>query len=289
MKNTNFQVRLLLLFIALLPISCVNLKTVSSFSATSLKSLENFEDINFSFGQFCTDRCQFEAIRKFEINKELKCNCTVYESADSVTLLIYNSLRGYFDGLTKIAAGDLTEYNFDALKKALNEGTFGAVTISKEEVNAYTAISKILLKVTTDIYRKNRIAKYIEEANPPVQVLLNKLGTIVHGNMEELMEFKKLANFTYSTQFLDTMLYKDHLNHYEKAGILRAYYQHNSEIELQKKQIETFSKSLATIAQGHQKLFDNRNRLTATEVRELLIGYTSNLREIETEINKLKK
>ena len=288
MKNKNIQVTMLSIFIALLPISCVNLKTVSSFSTTSLKSLENFEDINFSFSQFCADKCQFEAIRKLEINKELKCYCTVYESADSVTLLIYNSLRGYFDGLTKISASDLTIYNFDALKTALNAGTFGTVKISKEDVNAYTAISKILLKATTDIYRKNRIAKYVEEANQPVQVLLNKLKTIVHRNMEEELEFKKLANFTYCTQLLDTTLHIDHLNHNEKAGILRTYYQQNSEIDLKKKQIESFSKSLATIAEGHQKLYDNRNKITAKEVRELLIGYISNMKDIETQINKLK-
>jgi hypothetical protein len=289
MKNKNISVELFFFFFVLFPVSCVNLKTVSSFSSASLNNLENFEDINFSFGQFCKDRCQFEAIRKVEIDKELKCNCTVYESADSITLLIYNSLRGYFDGLAKIAAGDLTDYNFDALKIAFNEGTFGTVKISKEEVNAYAAISKILLKVTTDIYRKNKIAKYIEEANMPVQVLLNKLKSIVHLNMEEELEFKKLANFTYCVQLLDTTLYKDHLNHVEKSRIALAYYQQNSMIDLQKKQIETFSKSIATIAEGHQKLYDNRNKITAKEVREMLIGYISNLEDIETEINKLKK
>jgi hypothetical protein len=213
----------------------------------------------------------------------------VYESADSVTLLIYNSIRGYFDGLTKIASNNLTEYSFDALKKSMTEGTFGTIKIEKEEVNAYAAISKILLKVSTDIYRKNKIVRYIEEANSPLQLLLKKFQAIMQLNIAKELDFTKIAAYTYYQQLLDTTLYKDKLNQYEKAKAIAEYYRQIADINQQKKQVEAFSKSIANVAKGHQVLFDNRNRLTAKEVRELLIEYTSDLQEINTEFNQLKK
>ena len=81
----RFRFYLFLLSISCCLFSCVNLKTVSEFSSTSLLSVKNFEEIDYTFWDHCIDRCEDEAIKKFEFQRALACSCEVYVAADSVT------------------------------------------------------------------------------------------------------------------------------------------------------------------------------------------------------------
>ena len=110
--------------------SCVNLKHVNDFSSTSLNSLKKFEEINYSFKQNCFDNCQNIKIQNLNLNSD-ECDCASNVKADSITLIIYSSLRGYLDGLTKLSKNDVTNYKMDAFTTALTEGNFGAITVQK--------------------------------------------------------------------------------------------------------------------------------------------------------------
>ena len=90
----KFGLALILLTVVLS--SCVNLKHVNDFSSSSLKSIKKFEEIKFSFKQNCLDNCQDNKINDLNL-KAQDCDCKLNEKADSVTLLIYNSVRGYLD------------------------------------------------------------------------------------------------------------------------------------------------------------------------------------------------
>lgn len=284
MTKEKLKTGILLLFLTAGLSSCVNLKSVNDFSSSSSKGIKKFEDINYSFKQHCIDRCQFEAIRKFEIKRETECDCDDYKKADSVTLVIYNSIKGYFDGLTNLSNNDLTDYNFDALKKSLNEGKFGDIEIEKTQVDAYSAISNILLKATTDIYRKNKIKEYVEEANAPIQILLTKFQFILQKNLQDELNFKKEKLYAYYQE----MKLNNTLTEYEKGKATIDYYQQLSEINAKQQQINAFTKSLKSISEGHQKLYDNRNKMSAKELKEMMTGYSSNIQDIISEFNKLK-
>lgn len=285
MTKNNLQTGITLFLLVLGLSGCVTLKSVNGFSSTASKGIKKFEDINYSFSQHCMDRCQFETMRNFDIKREMECNCDDYKNADKVTLLIYNSIKGYFDGLTKLSDNDVTDYDFEALKKSLTKGTFGDVTIGADQVNAYSAISKILLRATTDGYRKNKIKKYIEEANAPLKVLLNKLQFILQKNLEGELNFKKEKLYAYYQEM--KMSYT--LSDYEKGRANTDYYLQLSNIIAKQKQIDAFAKSLTSIAGGHQKLYDNRNKISAKELEGLLKGYSSDIKDIIAEFNKLKK
>jgi two-component sensor histidine kinase len=67
------------------------------------------------------------------------------------------------------------------------------------------------------------------------------------------------------------------------------YYQQLLEVTTKQNQIDAFAKSLKSMAEGHQKLYENRNKMQAKEVKELLTGYASDIQDIISEFNKLKK
>jgi len=264
--------------------SCVNLKHVNDFSSSSLKSIKKFEEINYSFKQNCLENCQDEKIKNLSLNAK-DCDCKLNEKADSVTLLIYNSVRGYLDGLTSISDNDLTSYKMDALTKALTEGDFGSIKIEKEQVEAYSKISKILLKAFTDEYRKKKIKEYVTEANEPLKVLITYLDFNLSSNLVGKLNVQKQRIESY---YFD--LTKDStLSIIEKRKAVEEYYVQLGKIESKQKELITYSKALKKIAEGHQKLVDNIEKLSKDEIKELLTQYSSDIQDIISEFNKLKK
>lgn len=285
MKNSGLK-RIVVFFIVSIVInSCANLHSINNFSSTSSSGLTKFEDIHYSFIQHCENRCESESIRKFEIKRALDCNCDIYKKADSVTVLIYQSIKGYFDGLAALSEKDLTNYNSDTLETNLTTGTFGDIEIDQRQVEAYTGISNILLNAVTGLYRKNKIKKYVEEANQPIQILLSKFQFILQKNLEGELDFKKEKLY----DFYRGLMMDNSLNNYEKEKTVSDYYHQLTDINNQEKQIDLYANCLTGIAKGHQEIYDNRNKMKVKELRDSLLIYQSNIANFISQFNKLKK
>lgn len=264
--------------------SCVNLKYVNDFSSSSLKSVKKFEEINYSFKQNCLDNCLDKKINDLSLSTK-DCDCKTNEKADSVTLIIYNAIKDYLDGLTNLSNNDFTNYKFDALNKALTEGDFGSIKIEKTQVDAYSNISKILLRAFTDEYRKAKIKKYITNANAPIKILLTFLDFNLSANLEGKLNVQKQRIESY---YFD--LTKDPtLSILEKRKAVEEYYQQLGKIEAKQNEIFTYSKALKKIVEGHQKLVDNIDKLSKAEIKEQLTQYASDIQDIISEFNKIKK
>lgn len=264
--------------------SCANLRAVNGFSSDSLEGIQKFEQIHYSFTQHCHDRCVFEATRNFEIKRSLECNCDIYEKADSVTMLIYSSIKGYLDGLANLSDNNLANYNLDTLKSTLTEGDFGDIKIGKEQVDAYGGIAQILLNAVSGAYRKKKIKFYIEQANKPIQTLLDKFQFILRNNLNEELNFKKEKLFA----FYRELLLNNDLTEYEKGKATAEYYEQVANIDRTQQEIDVFSGSLTDISEGHQKIYDNRNKLSARELKNLLVAYQSDISNMVSHFNKLK-
>lgn len=263
--------------------SCVNLKKVNDYASTSSKSIKKYEELGYNFVKACNDKCVIEQLDKKQF-VENSCDCKASNQADSVTLVLYNAIKGYFDGLAKLSNNEVTSYKFDALTKALKDGNFGDVKIDKEDVDAYAKISSILTKAITDGYRKRKVSEYIGEANDAIKVLLDALKFNLISNLSKTLETRRDRFEGYYFDLFDDTT----TSAYEKVKIIQDFNSANSDIDSKKKQITTFGKGLNTISQGHQKLFENRNKLNARELKKLLSQYASDIQDIVDEITKLK-
>lgn len=286
MKYSISQRRLALVLTAfpLFLLSCVNLKTVSDFSTASITGIKNFEQIDYSFLQHCLDRCEDEAIRKYEIQRAQECSCALYQEADSVTQVIYNAIEGYFEGLGELSQNELTSYRSDAVVNALTAEEFGPLKIEEETVAAFAGISNTLLRATTDFYRRKKLAKYIEEANEPMQILLAKFEQIISTNLKGELKFKRERLYAY---YMDMKMNRTLTSDYEKGKATTDYYQTLEAIQRKEVVFDLFGQSLAEIAKGHQVLYDNRNKLSVKDLQVLLKSYSSNVKDLISEFNKL--
>ena len=264
--------------------SCVNLKHVNAYSAESFEGIQYFETLNYSFQQSCLDKCFEKKINDLEFLDQ-NCDCKQEKIADSITLKIYGSVFGYFDGLTNLSDNDLTSYKTDALTNALSEGDFGSITIKKEQVESYTKVSQLLIYAFTDSYRKKKIKDYVKDANTPVKALISFLDFNISSNLYGKLEVKK--NRLKSDYF--DLVKESSLSSFEKRNAIKEYYNAIATIEQQQAKFVAYSKTLTAISLGHQKLYEDIEHLSTKTIKQELFESASEIKSIISELKKYKK
>ena len=281
MTRFFLKIVFLLLFVTVLS-SCVNLQHVNNFSSASLESIKKFEVINYSFNQSCLDNCMTKKMN--DLNLEAReCDCLSDKTADSVTLLIYHAIKGYLGGLACLSRNDLTNYKTDALTKALTTIDLGSIKIEKKQVDAYSNISKILLRAFTDKYRRHKIGEYVKEGNEPLSVLIRYLDFNLSANLTgKLNVQKQRLRETYFDLTKDQTL-----SMFDKRNVVTAYYERLDQIEAKQNELATYSKALKKIVLGHQKLTDNLSSINKDNIKEQLTRDASDIQDIIPEFNKI--
>lgn len=286
MKLAVVRKVLLVIALAVWLSSCVDLKAVHKYASSSLKGVSKYQEIGYTFTSHCLDRCSYELVRKASIQREPKCSdCKLYRKADAATNTIYKHIRNYFDALDNLSNNELTSYKMDDLSNALQEGEFGGIEITKADANAATKIGEILLRASTDIYRKNKIEEFVGQANADLQILLLKFQDIIGANLAGEIDFKKEMIYAYYNEIV-----RDSLNsQYVKSQAAYQYYEEWEALNKKQAQIKSYARSLGRIAKGHQKIYDNRDKMNQREFKTLISGYAGDIRDIISEFNKLKE
>lgn len=263
--------------------SCVSLKEVHEFSDSSLSGVKNYENLTLDFETVCSEHCRIDKLQELDLDFE-DCDCSESSDADSVTLILYNTVKNYFDGLSKLSDNELTSYKTDELTTALTENDFGDIKIDKSQVESYSKISKILLKAFTDEYRKKKIAIYVQDAQDPLMILLDALNTNLSKNLVgKVKTFKgKLKSYYFDIKNDNS------ISDIDKRNSLKEYSQQLQTIELWEKEIKSYSKAINKIKEGHTDLAKNIKNIKEDEVRALLSQYATDIESIKSEINKLK-
>ncbi len=281
--------------------SCINLKKVNNYSSCSLQSIKNFEYLDYSFTKACYESGKLQRIHDADFRFDTsKFDCSANQLADSITIFIYNTVRGYFEGLTKLSNNELTEYHAENLETALIKAK-----ISDNTSHAYSKISTVLLHALTDEYRKKKIRQYIREANEAIKVLLEQLDFQLSQNLVGTLKTQEVKiNNIYYGFFLETTqrdtifhasndpttdtLYLKSKKSFERFLIVKEYDAALAELKNKENQILCFTKGLRKIADGHQELYNNRNGLTGKRLKELISVYASDIKDKINEFTILK-
>ncbi len=284
MNRLSLKNILSLFFLVTALTGCVNLKYVSNFSSSSLKSVRNFEEIGYSFTMNCIENCQEQKVSDLNFSSR-ECDCQTNESADSVTLIIYNAVKGYLDGLSNLSNNTLTNYKVNAVTKSLNQQDYKSLNVEKTHVEAWLNISNILLKAFTNKYRRNKIKEYVNAGNEPLKVLTGFLDFNLSENLSGKLNVQKQRLKDYYFDLTNDST----LSTFEKRNAAEDYYNRINKIEAKQKELTTYSKILKKVAGGHQKLTDNLERLNTDEIIEQLTQYSSDIQDLITEYNKIAK
>lgn len=263
--------------------ACIQLKELNQYAAGSVKSISKFDELGYSFDKACHEKCVTGQLEKQEIIAS-PCHCMEEKSADSVNQVIYHVIKNYFEGLADLSANTLTSYKFSGLTNALKQGNFGSIEINNRQVDAYGKIASIISRAVADGYRRKKLATYIGEANEPIKILLDAFSETLESNLSMRLQTEEQRLRSYYADLAadaGTSLY-------EKKKIIEEYNNATELLSQRKKLISGFTRGLKSISSGHESLYQHRNTLKSSQLREMLMGYYSNIRDIADEFNNIK-
>lgn len=303
--------------------SCTNLKQVNSYASAASAGISKYDDIDYGFAEHETDDSLLTFISTYKIVREPGEASSEAKKADSVTNLIYNALKAYFDGLAKLSDANLTNYNTDKLNNALTTGRFGRVTVDSTQANAYSKLTGAILGLVSDAYRSNKLKKYIVEGKQPLDVLLKSFIFILSRDLKGELRARKSMLYTYYSGLgkidpndeknlyklvndpantyskkIDTgyrkelLLFNKKLNAIYKFELQKAatdYYQQIAEIDLKEQQIDVYVKSLNEIQAGYQKLYDNVDKISEANVKDEVSSEAGKIKSLISSFNNLKQ
>lgn len=262
--------------------SCTNLRHVSDFSGSAKKGLASFESLGYGFEKSCLDKCFEQSIQKLELNPT--CPCQQEAKADSATMVIYQALAAYLDGLNRLSANETARYNTKALTDQVASGSFGGITFSPEQATAYINIGNIIGNAVSNGYRKNNIRQYVQEADPSFQELIRFLEFTLSRNLKGI-----LRNQTNMSQVTYFQLYRDpSLSAFEKRQVAREYFSRKQTLEQYGKEIDLYTQMLTKISAGHRELAENIDQWSLADVKSQLSALAGDLEQLYGYYNKLK-
>lgn len=262
---------------------CTSSSRVSDYSKSALKTIKKYEELNYTFDKACRDKCFLEQVRNTTLSNE-GCLCAREQTADSVASVLYKAIKAYYDGLVKLSANDVTTYKAQALTKELKSGSFADLNIEKVHIDAYSKLSTLLLKAFSDKYRRRKINEYIEVANEPIQILITALEVNLGTNLKGKLNVHKARMQSIYFDFLQDST----ASAFEKKNAIHEYNVHLNEANASHEQVSTYARGLKSIRAGHQKLYDNRNKVNRKEMKAMLAEYASDLEDILSDFNKIK-
>lgn len=290
----KYQSKILILGLLITVVSCVNLKTLSSYSENSVEAIKKYDKIGFSFKKVCEKNCEFKtnsdekaiATRLgkgyIPIKKISDCECDKYIKADSSFNKIYFASYQYLEGLKKLSSDEILTFKYDTLSKALKETEI--LDIKDEEIDAFNKLINVTTKFIVDTKRRKELKAIIEEANQPFQDLIDKLKFAIDNPLKLSLETEIDLEYNY---YKALIFNQKELSLKEKIELETDFIKKRDEVLEKIKLLSEYSKMLDEIKKGHQSLYDNRDKIHKKEIANFIAGYITNVNELKTEFDNI--
>lgn len=205
---------------------------------------------------------------------------------------ILSVISDYMATLAVLSADSTVDYekDIDSVTQAIGKLNAG---ISQDTLGATGSLVKIILGTAAKAYQAKQVSYIVEQANPPLQTILNsELRHIVNSNFRRELKIEK----AWIDRYYDYLRQKDCTLTSQKGAFNEASEKHKktdinrsdiggnclpdainmsieewkeehlNQNEKREKAIEAYLVILDNLATGHQKLFDNRNKLDNKKV-----------------------
>ena len=289
----QFKITLLLL-IAICCYSCINLKTLSSYSENSVEAIKKYDEIGFSFKKVCEKNCEFQTNSDEKaiasrlgkgykpIKKASDCECDKYIEADSSFNKIYFSSYQYLEGLKKLSSDEILTFKYDTLSKALKETEI--LNIEDKEIDAFNKLINVTTKFIVDTKRRKELTSIISDANEPFQILIDNLKFAIDNPLKLSLETEIDLEYNY---YKALIFNQKELSLKEKIEIETNFTEKRDKILEKIQLLSEYSKMLEEIKKGHQSLYENRDKIHKQEIANLIAGYITNVKELKTEFDNI--
>ncbi len=295
----------------LLQTSCVDLSAIRKFTDISGDAGKHFPALANDYYRSCMQQRYYEGIEGHEFDPralqafsralidpddpEIKpgppttaiAECRPFK-ADQENLIKANKvLVGYLQTMGSLAADDLTSY--DKSLDGLNKSFVSSKFIKQPAADAVTKLAGVVIHIVTEGYRRHQLAKIIGENNDDVRALAFGLQGAIDIYLKQLRNERDALR----------VYYEDSISNYAKFAvfqvrprivngeqlpvvarnplpILAVKQQWDAEeatIQAKIDAANAYKELLNNVADGHQTLYLNRNRLNSEDVVKSALNY----------------
>ncbi len=279
--SSGLKIRfLMLLAFSLLLVGCVDLSEVGKFAALSEAANASFPSLVADIRDSCERRSNYAPEDRRE---EVLLRCNERSTSNDGLLQAQQVLLNYMEALKNLSSDKTVTYGekLDALPDTLSKAG-----LNDNQVKATTGLAKVLVDAAIGGYRRRELGKLVGETNEEVQTLTKALKKVVSDGYGTELKLERDA----IKDFYETGL-KEHEKQ-EPLTALLVKRRWTEDLEgLQKRQSAAlaYGRVMDSIARGHQKLYERRNRWSTEELVKQLGPEISDIYKSTQEISKVFK
>jgi hypothetical protein len=240
----------LAVLLAALLTGCADLSAIREFAGISARSAE-YTTLVSQYAEFPEREKRFlPAAFHADLDRQSQRRA----EQKKCLLLRHTVIEEYMTALGRLAADDVVVYDreVDALGKAVAENALAG----EADASAFTSISKLIFRAAADDWRQRQLTELITEANAPFQAVVGALKQIVDKGFAGDLDTEEAAmQKHYRTLILSSQ---------DPAGIAALEEWRDfrlADLKARRSAVQGYSRVLASIAAGHQELFDHREDL----------------------------
>lgn len=254
---------------------------------TKLKAIQDFASLSAESAQYTTlvdDYLDFPQRQKRyqPPSRHAHLDAMAQDRATQKTSLLLRQsiIETYMQSLGRLAADEVVDNTQELaqLSAALESQT----PTTPKEAEAFKKITGIVTTVAVKRWRQDQLQNLIEQANTPIQQVLESLHHIVSDGFGGDLQTEEAAIQNYYMTL--TMESQDPAG---KAALAEWKDLRMSQVHERSEAVHIYGKVLDHIADGHQRLFDQRQNLTKKEVLQEVGKSVKDLRSLLETIKKL--
>ncbi|MFA5924575.1 MAG: hypothetical protein WC856_25355 [Methylococcaceae bacterium] len=268
--------------ILLLLSACADLKGIRQFSETSADSA-GYTALSIDYVKSIERQKIFQdQSRHADLDKIIK---TRKEQQDAL-LGLHRGVQEYMTAIGALAADELVSYDnaLDSFSKNVKSAKLPH--LDDKSVDAFSALTKLIAKAATDAYRQKQLNLIIGESNTDFQVLIASMSDIVGLDYVSSLEDEEAAVDKFYQKII--VIADNAPPQQASIQLLKEIWQAKKDsIQAKKQSCILYAKSLKKIGEGHQLLYQNREKLTAKQFLDTLYGYRKEIEALNKEIHNI--
>lgn len=254
---------------------------------TNLKAIQDFASLSAESAQYTTlvdDYLDFPQRQKRyqPPSRHAHLDAMAQDRASQKTSLLLRQsiIETYMKSLGRLAADEVVD-NTEELAQ-LSAALESQAPTTPKEAEAFKKIAGIVTSVAVKRWRQDQLQNLIEQANTPIQQVLESLHHIVSDGFGGDFQTEEAAIQNYYMTL--TMESQDPAG---KAALAEWKDLRMSQVHERSEAVQIYGKVLDQISDGHQRLFDQRQNLTKKEVLQEVGKSVKDLRSLLETIKKL--
>ncbi|MCR4289673.1 MAG: hypothetical protein NUV86_05365 [Candidatus Scalindua sp.] len=283
----RLQTRRLRMF---LPVSLAAAVLLSA--CADLKSIRKFADISADSAGYTSLSADYpKSIERQKRYQEEKYHAQLdkefqrRKAQQPALLALHKGVEEYMSALGALASDELISYDksVDSLAGEIKK----AKLIDDTKADAFASLTKLIAKAATDSYRQRKLKQLIGDSNKDFQTVIGAMSDIVGQGFVSSLDNEEVAVDKY---------YKEIVTIADKAPPQQAAVElvkekwrgKKDEVEAKKQACSIYVKTLKTIGQGHQLLFDNKDKLSTKQVLDSINSYGKEVSDLYKKIKDIK-